>query len=191
MTNLEEFKIGEEIITDFCNLNCIVIPNIIQTEFICTLGHYSFNHPDSIFINIIDNDKIAYHEQMSFNNHPAMIYETTIIGTMLHEFGHYLNYTKFIKLINKFNEIENEPIIHYNERKLEEDIAESIRLFIINPARLASGRPERYKILFKYLKHRPYQYYDSIENIEPVYLSELYNNEREKLNINDWNAFKN
>lgn len=174
MTKKEEFKLGYQIIMNFCIVNNIKIPSIIVTTKIKYLGYYHLKKPSNIFINLKKCDRI------SKKKHPAMIHECTIIGTMLHEFGHYLHYGYFPKLTKKFKKIKKEPIIHYFERDIEEDIAESIRLFILHPARLVDGRQKRYEILNKIFINRRYY---------PLSLYALYNEKHEKIDIDRWNKF--
>lgn len=82
---------------------------------------------------------------------PGMIKDHTIIGVLAHELGHYLQQTQFPAIRGRFRRL-SEPMIHYFERNIDEDIAESIRLYILNPSLLRDGRPKRHAILSDYFR---------------------------------------
>lgn len=110
-----------------------------------------------------------------------MVYENTVIGTMLHEFGHYLHFNFHKKLTRKFESIRKEPMVHYYERNIDEDIAECIRIAILNPRRLSAGRQKRYRILADIFV------LDVIYT--PVEIVKAYNRKQEKIDIDAWELF--
>jgi hypothetical protein len=175
MTKLDEFKIGCNIIQYFCNINNIQAPAIVATENIKHMGFYDFDTPNYIYVNLKKCKKT------SKNNHPMMVYENTIIGTMLHEFGHFLHFQLFPKLTDKFKKFNREPLLHYREMDIEEDIAECFRLFILHPQRLHKGRPKRFDLLCKYV------HLDSYTMSCNLY--DTYKEKNEKLDIKQWELF--
>lgn len=175
MTKLEEFDIGCNIISEFCKNNSLRVPEIVISDEIEHIGYYRFDRPDTIYVNVKRCNRT------SSKDHPMMIYETNVIGTMLHEFGHYVHFRLFPGLTKKFNAIKNEPFIKFWERSVDEDIAESIRLFVLNPAILALGRKKRFDILSKLMLHGVGY------NTLSVYDS--YDKKNEKIDIDKWELF--
>ena len=147
-----ELNRAKNLIKKFCILNEINIPiTRIKNDLDC-LGCYYDDGSRNIYVNL----KITV--LSSNRNNPAMIKESTITGAIVHEFAHYIHYTtKRNILIDSFKKLK-EPLVNYWENEIEEDIAESIRLFILNPSLLKEGRPIRYKILNKHFK--------SIQNVK-------------------------
>jgi len=175
MTKLSDFYMGINIIERFCKINNIKIPNIIKTIEIPGAGYYEFNKPNTIFIDINKCDK------MTKKNNPMMIYESTVIGTMLHEFGHYIHFKLFPYLTKKWVKIKNEPHIHYYQMSIDEDIAECMRLCILNPTIIKNGRINRFNILAKLL------ILDVVYT--PIDIVKTYNKKYEKVDIDKWELF--
>ena len=175
MTKLDEFIMGCRIIKEFCRLNKIKQPKMEISEEIEHVGYYSFSTPDTIYV----NPKMC--NKSSKKNNPMMVYENTVVGTMLHEFGHYLHFTYYPKLAKTWDKIKNEPLVHYYQRQIDEDIAECIRLAILNPSRLAKGRKKRFAILSKmFVLDVAYT---------PLSIVESYDKKHEKLDIGKWELF--
>ena len=141
-----ELKKAKKILKEFCLLNNIKTPRCIIDNTIDEFGVYYTNNISTIFINLdkckLSNSKLTH----------GSIKEYTIIGVLIHEFAHLLHYQYHYDVLHKSFKKLKEPLIHYFERDIEEDIAESIRLFILNPTLLEEGRPKRYKILNKLFK---------------------------------------
>lgn len=146
MTKSFILEYGKVAIKYFCHEHEIAVPKVIATTKISHLGFYDYDAPDTLYINLNKCDK-GFRD-----NHPMMIYETTIVGTIIHEFGHYLHYTHLPKRFTKhwIKTLKKEPFIHYRQMDVDEDIAEAIRLFILNPKRLIDGRPLKAELLKKY-----------------------------------------
>lgn len=175
MKKSEEFNQGCNIIKGFCAKNNIEVPNFIITDKINHLGFYDFDYPNNIYINLKKCKK------QNSKNHPMMIYENTIIGTLIHEFGHLLHYKHFPKLTKAFKKIKKEPLIHYRQMDIEEDIAESFRLFILHPKRMLYGRCERFNLIDKCTPVDSYTYkYDLYETYKP---------KNELVNVEAWESF--
>lgn len=144
----KELAKAKRIIRNFCKLNNIIPPITKVKNNLDCLGCYHDDGSRDIYINL-EATGLA-----SKRNNPAMTRENTIIGSLVHEFAHYIHYITpalRVPLKNKFEKLK-EPLTHYWEIDIEEDIAESIRLFVLNPSLLQEGRPKRYKILSRYFK---------------------------------------
>jgi hypothetical protein len=155
---LNEYKDAKSIIKSFCVLNNIKLPICKINNDINYLGEYLIksNKSNSIYINL---NKCKKSTKL---NTSALIKDKTISGVLIHEFAHYLHYVYFYNLLNKKFKNLKEPLIHYFEIDIEEDIAESIRLFITNPTLLKEGRPKRYKILNDLFKPILYTHYSGL-----------------------------
>lgn len=176
MAKLDEFYMGISIVNEFCRLNKIKTPHVVTDDKIAGAGYYAFDKPDTIYINLKNCGKTSKY------NNPMMIYESTIVGTILHEFGHYLHFSVFPELSKKWKNIKNEPHIHYYQMNIDEDIAECIRLSILNPSHIRKGRPVRYTILKNLLiiDSAIYTPYDIVKS---------YNKKYEKIDIDKWELF--
>jgi len=145
MTKKEkEFNSAKKIVNQWCKLNSIAIPKVECLNLHC-LGLFKKSIPNTIAIDTI-KCKISCSKWNS-----GTIIDNSITGTMLHELGHYVH-LNWYKSITKAFKLLKEPMIHYLETDIYEDIAESIRLFIYNPYLLKEGRPKRYSILLKHFK---------------------------------------
>lgn len=147
MTKSKELKSAKNIIKEFCNLNNLKTPICCIDNSLEEYGAFYINHKRKIFLNF----KKCKHSSKRITH--SSINEKTITGVYVHEYAHLLHYNGFYGTLNKHFKKLKEPLIHFRETDIEEDIAESIRLFILNPSLLQEGRPKRYKILSKYFKH--------------------------------------
>lgn len=147
MTKEKELKYAKSIIKEFCSLNTIKTPICCIDNNIEEYGVFYTKHKRKIFLNF--NKCKASSKRIS----SSTIREKTITGVLIHEFAHLLHYNLFYSQLNSSFKKLKEPLIHFREMDIEEDIAESIRLFILNPSLLHEGRPKRYKILSKYFNH--------------------------------------
>lgn len=148
MTKKElEYKNAKLFINNFCKVNNLIKPYYRKDNNIKDLGYYYIRTGNKEIILNLNKCHLSTPRKNS-----ACIIDNTITGVLVHEFAHYLHYTlHYNKLINSFKRLK-EPLIHFREMDIEEDIAESIRLFITNPSLLNEGRPKRFKILSKYFK---------------------------------------
>lgn len=130
-------------------------PSIQIDETVSYFGYYPIDKKDwsTLFINL------KKCELSRPRNRPGYILDHTIVGVAAHEFGHMLHIRGYgmgkgflYPILNKrFKLLRRESLIHYREMNIEEDIAEAIRLFILNPRLLERGRPMRFAILSEYL----------------------------------------
>lgn len=142
-----EYKKVKLLIAKFCKLNNIQKPTYRINNTIEDYGLYYIRNNNRELIININKCTLSTLYKNSCN-----ISDKTITGVTIHEFAHYLHYSLYYKeLLTKFKRLK-EPLIHYREMDIEEDIAEAIRLFITNPTLLEEGRPKRFKILSNYFK---------------------------------------
>ena len=142
-----EYKKVKLLIAKFCILNNIQKPTYRINNTIHDYGLYYIKKGNRELIINLNKCHLS-----TLNKNSCYISDKTITGVTIHEFAHYLHYTLYYnEILKKFKRLK-EALIHFREMDIEEDIAESIRLFITNPTLLQEGRPKRYKILSKYFK---------------------------------------
>lgn len=149
-SKLNELRNAKNLIKNFCIINNIQTPKTYIKNELNHLGEYLVDGSNRIYVNI---KKCA---KSNKTTRPDWIIDNTIQGVLTHEFGHYLHIKHKKKELNNSFKRLKEPTIHYHETDIDEDIAESIRLFILNPVLLKLGRPKRYDILKRHfipIKH--------------------------------------
>lgn len=142
-----EYKNAKILINNFCKFNNIIKPTYRFNNNIKDYGHYYAREGNREIVINLDKCKLS-----NITKNSACVTDTTITGVLIHEFAHYIHYTYYYDILLKSFKRYKEPLIHFREMDIDEDIAESIRLFITNPTLLQEGRPKRFKILSKYFK---------------------------------------
>lgn len=134
----ELLKNSIEVIRDFLKINNI---NLTRHKYLIDnkMNEISHFYNDNVYLNL---NKIKDINNWSY---PGYITDVTISGLLAHETGHLLNTYINIKQIKRTNEI----ISPYYEFNNEEAVAETIRLFILNPNLLKLVAPKRYAKLIK------------------------------------------
>jgi len=161
MTNeLKELRRAKRIVRKFCNINNITTPSTYVSN-LKGLGNFKLS-TNKIYIDI----KKCKLSNKYFNS--AYINDATITGTVLHEVAHYIHLNFFKEELRTKFKRTKEPLIHYYERDINEDIAESIRLFITNPSLLMDGRPKRYKIISSLLKPLKQPHFTQLFSTLPI-----------------------
>lgn len=142
----KELKYAKGIIKQFCDANNIKVPKCRVQKLDKGLGVFKPSKPNFIFVDIekcrVSNKRL----------NATFIKDKTICGVIIHEFAHYIHLNHHYSYLKNCFKRLKEPLIHYFESDIDEDIAESIRLFILNPTLLKEGRPKRYKILSRIFK---------------------------------------
>lgn len=142
MKNKEsELRNAKAIIKNFCSVNKIKTPKTYVKNELNHYGEYLVDGSNRLFLNV----KMC--KKSNKINRNDWIVDKTVKGVLIHEFGHYIHLKyKKRELSSSFKRLK-EPTVHFYETDIDEDIAESIRLFILNPTLLKLGRPKRYSIL--------------------------------------------
>lgn len=148
----ENLKYATIRIEKFCQLNKIPIPKIINKD-LNSYGLYIWGK-DNIYVNIrraktpIRTPGFSW----SYTGYKA---DLTIAGVLAHECGHYIDdyFNRASKKIKPF--IGKETNVSSYEPNAEEKFAESMKLFILNPDLLKTGRPMRYKFLTEVVNLKP------------------------------------
>lgn len=149
MRNTSELLKAKSIIQDFCELNGIDTPKIVEDLLMKDAGQFRHGTPNVLFYNRKNvNDQVAVRKAGAF------LKDLTVCGTILHEFGHFLDFRAKHKLRKSFVRLK-EPMVHYHEMLIEEDVAESLRLYVCNPMILKHGRPSRFKAISKHFASFP------------------------------------
>ena len=130
-------------------------PRVEIDEAVSYYGYYPLGVDDweTMYVNL------KKCELSTNRNRPGHVKDVTVTGVVMHEFGHMLHHRSYIRgqgylyaqLNRRFKQLRREPLIHFYGMEIEEDIAESIRMFILNPRLLEKGRPKRFAILKDYM----------------------------------------
>lgn len=132
----------------FCELNSIEKPIICDDDKLQSYGEYT-QSDKIIWVNVNKCKEPVKNPGYSWS-YPGYKSDRTVLGVTAHETGHFCHFhfvgSKFNKMLNDFYAIRNEEksLTSY-EPNINETIAESFRLFILNPDLLKQGRPKRYK----------------------------------------------
>jgi hypothetical protein len=154
MSNYEQ---GLAMCLKWLQLNRLSIPRFRITRM--TRGHrglYSWKRPNTVFVNL----KLAVTPpktpgfRWSFTGYKA---DMTPAGICAHEVGHHANYERGWRKIQDLipADVYAEDDISgyvYNQSEL---IAESIKLFILNPNLLKIGRPAHWKFVTRTMRLKP------------------------------------
>lgn len=81
--------------------------------------------------------------------------DRTPVGVVAHEVGHHVSKDLLISHDEYKNFVRGERPVSSYRPNVEEDIAEAMRLFILNPDLLKKGWPKRYKYLRDVLRLKP------------------------------------
>jgi hypothetical protein len=157
----------------FCEINGLEIPKVIIDETINSTGlyvnkKYCSDGESKIYIAFkkcrFPVKKPGF--QWSFTGYKS---DKTVSGVICHELGHHFHFSNNIKVfIEEFNKLKGEDYLTSYHPNTSEDIAESIRLFILNPDLLKKLRPKRYfKLLDLGLKQITNYYWADILKFAP------------------------
>ena len=147
----ENFNYCVEIITQFCQFNNIPFPKIIIENRLPYHGMYD-GSTQNIYVNVktaktpVKTPGFAW----SYTGYKA---DLTPAGILAHEFGHYVDH--YLKYISKKMKLVKESAVSSYEPNQSERFAESMKLFILNPDLLKTGRPQRYQFLTQKCNLKP------------------------------------
>lgn len=143
MTKEELFNEGIKYINEFCKLNNITKPTILQKSNLSCSGYYNYRN-NIIYIDVKNCSNEVINPIRSWS-HRHYFVDREPCGVLCHEFGHYLHK---ILTNNRLILPKENPITNY-EPDYYERFAETIKLFILNPDLLKNYAPERYDALIK------------------------------------------
>lgn len=152
-----EFNKWHFICTWFCYLNNHHSPKITISNTIQAPARY-FIKSDEIKINI---DKCEYIKDSKYGNFIASPNDCSVGGAMCHEIGHFchesLTDDSRERMESWFEDalLKEKAVNPYASSNVHEDVAETFRLFIMNPDLLKIGRPIRYNIMQQKLNYKP------------------------------------
>lgn len=152
-----EFDKWSFLCTWFCYYNNHHSPTISISNTIHAPARY-FIKSDEIKINI---DKCEYIKDKRYGNFIASPNDCSVGGAMCHEIGHFCHESMTDNVKNKLESwisdarTKEKAVNPYASSNIHEDIAETFRLFIMNPDLLKLGRPIRYDIMQQKLSYKP------------------------------------
>lgn len=162
-------EVAEDIAVRFCEANRLELPNIKQRDCRGHRGYYRAHrvkYAKAMFwIGYVYYDPLGCTMPVktpgykwSFTGYKA---DNTAPGVIAHEIGHHVwecrvrmedgrrhHYTHDMLLKYWETNRASEPqVTSYGAQSVEEDFAESMKLFLLNPDLLLKGRPRRYSML--------------------------------------------
>lgn len=155
-TKQDLFCLAKAHVAKFCDLNNLSFPLITINNNIENYGYYKYNDQNGyICLNYKSCKNPMFKPTGRLQSFPGNKTDRTIAGVLCHEVGHYIDFTtrNEINLSMKFRDlygVEN-TITSYDLMDIER-VAESFRLFILNPMLLKAGRPRTFEILNSYFK---------------------------------------
>lgn len=82
---------------------------------------------------------------------PGWKADLTVLGVTAHEVGHHMTYSlgraRQLELRKAIKALKERPVTSYGATSPEEDLAESLKVFITNPTLLELMWPQRYELL--------------------------------------------
>lgn len=151
------FSLAKEHVGEFCALNNLKFPKIKINNAVTNYGYYRYNDNDGYIVMNYWKCKMPVFNPTNgrLQSFPGNKTDRTIAGVLCHEVGHYIDFTtrNTINLSLQFRSlygVEN-TITSYDLMDIER-VAESLRLFILNPMLLKAGRPKTFDILSQHLK---------------------------------------
>jgi hypothetical protein len=148
----ENLKYAMTRIEKFCELNKLRTPKVVN-KYLNSYGLYIWGK-DDIYVNIerAKNPIGSPGFSWSYTGYKA---DLTVSGILAHECGHYIDsyFNWPSKKMNLF--VGKETNVSSYEPNAKEKFAESMKLFILNPDLLKTGRPMRYKFLTEVVNLKP------------------------------------
>lgn len=138
-----------DICSTFCRLNDIPVPEFRVHESGCDSGWYSARRVNVVWRGCVLPAKSGW--SWSWPGYKA---DRTIAGVIAHELGHHVQAVcgsrATRKLFVSLRRIEK-PIGSYAATKPDEDMAETTKVYVLNPSLLAVIAPERYRAMTEWL----------------------------------------
>lgn len=149
--------IGQMEVNRFCELNGVYAPHLIKKD---TRGnghcgcYYWGSNRITVYSPSVANVSFSPSPGNRQWSYPGYRVDRTGVGVVCHETGHYLDNIFKISQTGKFP-YRGERITSY-EPSLSEAVAETLRLFILNPCLLHLYAPERCEFLVNYIGLKPH-----------------------------------
>lgn len=154
-TKLDLYNMAVQQVNDFCKLNNFPLPKISAGVAGPNSGFYRHNRNGGYIVVDLENSRYPVFKPNAFNPRNQSFTgnktDRTPAGVVAHEVGHYIDFnTRYtLNLVAKFRSIIplESSITSYDGDRDFERVAESMRLFILNPRLLEEGRPKAFEIL--------------------------------------------
>lgn len=147
---------AKQLVLEFCDANKISRPKFCDRGFGTGPGRFGYYRRDTIHYNSKRTRRPTKTPgfSWSFTGYKA---DLTAPGVIAHELGHHLDWHRHVEHEDWARIVRHEPQIgSYGATCVAEDIAESTRIFVLNPDLLRQGRPSRYA------------YFTEVAGLEPV-----------------------
>lgn len=149
-----EILIANSLIKRFKEKNNINFNLTINLDFLLNdSGVYIPSKPTNIYVN---PDLVVYnsYEENSekINSYYGYINDCSLLGNVMHEFSHFLCYEIYQKIVDEYKKVfpkDRLYLCEYSNENVNEEIAEIIRLYLINPLLLKLINSDVYKFFRK------------------------------------------
>ena len=141
----ENIEYGRNVVESFCALNDMPSPKIKLVSRTRDYGYYKWGGST-----VCINEKLVRVPvktpgfSWSYTGYKA---DLTGAGVIAHETGHYVDCLLRLPSRDMIKSVKGESCVSAYEPNAQETFAESMKLFILNPDLLRTGRPLRYAFL--------------------------------------------
>lgn len=144
-----EVLIANSLIKRFKLKNKINFDLTINIDFLMVdCGVYIPSNPKHIFINPDLSVDVSDEEAIKIKSYHGYINDCSLLGIVMHEFSHFLCYELYGGIIEEYEHefpTERLYLCEYSNENIDEEIAEIIRLYLLNPLLLKLINEKVYK----------------------------------------------
>lgn len=141
-----------ELVKTFCELNGLPLARLESRNVIGVLPPTGTREHLGNYVSVTRTIRVYPDlcDQPGERSWPGWIMDLTVTGVVAHELGHHLSYCdrsyrSAFGLLRR--DVPERPLTEYACRSAEEDLAETVMLYVTNPTLLAAMRPVRHSTL--------------------------------------------
>jgi len=155
-TSPGEILIANSLIRRFKEKNIIKFNLTINIDFLLVdSGIYIPSKPNNIYVNPDLALYITDEDSVNLKSFHGYINDCSLLGNVMHEFSHFLCYTIYEGILEEYEKefpINRLYLCEYSNENIDEEIAEIIRLYMLNPLLLKLIDEKVYKFFRKRFK---------------------------------------
>lgn len=160
--------------------------NICIDHLICDYGIFKPDIPNSVFVNPDLAIGLSDQEQKKMKCFHGYVNDYSLLANTLHEFAHFLCCRIYKTILEDYETDfprDRLYLCEYSNESVDEELAEIIRLYIINPYLLKMIDVSVYNFIKKYFKSPSPNSYRHTVNIVDDFPIHIKNDLKEKWNI--------
>lgn len=153
-----EILIANSLIKRFKEKNKVNFELQINIDFLLNdSGVYFPSKPKNIYINPDLAMYVADEDAIKTKSYHGYINDCSLLGNVMHEFAHFLCYEVYKGIINEYEkefpiQTDRLYLCEYSNESIDEEMAEIIRLYLLNPLLLKLIDEKVYKFFRKRFK---------------------------------------